>query len=580
MRIPNIRYMRIDLALALVLNLATSFPAEADALNGSPVDPRPLLRAANPSRLQPSSLLAIDQNRPTVVDRIVREWGDALRSVAGIGNDQLRDMLTGLRADHLLAATLAGTLDGLRNVLANSLTNSAPLDASLLYAKALGDTADDLTYTPLTPCRLVDTRGNSAPIQGGPFLPGERRTITPGGACSVPTSNVAALMLAFHTQNLTTNTGGYISMVAPGAPVNGLVNVFNLGTEWAATNAVVTTNTTGAFDVFVAQANPQVIIDVMGYFARPKNYGGSHVITGANATDSGGFGNSATGDYSTITGGYGNIASGLQSAVGGGANNTASGSLSTVAGGYQNTAGGSVSFGSSTVAGGYQNTASGDWSTVAGGYRNTASGFLSFAAGSAANADQGQCFVFANWFNYPFGQTVSCQGHTNIARFAVDHGLFVDYFSPNVSGSGTRWVHMGDVISGQTIATWTGASLTDGGIWMNASDVASKADFLPVDRKEILSRVAQLPIHTWRYKAEDPEIRHLGPVAQDFRAAFGLGTDDKHIGTLDAEGVALAAIQALHDELQERDREIVRLKANSRLMERRLQALEAKLNRR
>src|ERR1700687_1132281 len=273
----------------LVLGAALVFPALASPLEQSAVDANVVLRSFYERGVQANALLAIDQNRTVVVDRIVGQWGHALMwSNAGITQVQLREMLMGLRADHLLAASLVGNLDGLRKVVANAQTSAAAVSPSRLKAQAVGDVTDDLVYTPLTPCRLVDTRGNGAPIQGGPFLPGERRTITPAGACSIPTGNTAALALAFETQNLTTNTGGYISMVAPGAAITGAVNVFNLATEWAATNALVSTNSAGAFDVYVAQANPQVIIDVMGHFARPTNYGGTHVITGLFATDSGG----------------------------------------------------------------------------------------------------------------------------------------------------------------------------------------------------------------------------------------------------------------------------------------------------
>jgi hypothetical protein len=72
---------------------------------------------------QPSVLLTIDQNRTPVVDRIVGEWGATLsRSTAGISSAQLHTLLMGLRADHLLAASLAGSSSGLRDVLANSLS--------------------------------------------------------------------------------------------------------------------------------------------------------------------------------------------------------------------------------------------------------------------------------------------------------------------------------------------------------------------------------------------------------------------------------------------------------------------------
>jgi hypothetical protein len=70
-----------------------------------------------------------------------------------------------------------------------------------------------------------------------------------------------------------------------------------------------------------------------------------------------------------------------------------------------------------------------------------------------------------------------------------------------------------------------------------------------------------VPIQTWNLKTQDPAIRHVGPMAQDFYAAFGVGEDDKHINTVDADGVALAAIQGLCRLLQERTAEIVALRA-------------------
>jgi endosialidase-like protein len=76
------------------------------------------------------------------------------------------------------------------------------------------------------------------------------------------------------------------------------------------------------------------------------------------------------------------------------------------------------------------------------------------------------------------------------------------------------------------------------------SDRNIKDTFESVDSRAILAAVARLPIERWSYKGET--VRHLGPMAQDFAAAFGLGADDRHIFTLDAAGVALAAIQGLH----------------------------------
>lgn len=61
----------------------------------------------------------------------------------------------------------------------------------------------------------------------------------------------------------------------------------------------------------------------------------------------------------------------------------------------------------------------------------------------------------------------------------------------------------------------------------------------------MLSKIAAMPIQEWSYKSQSPSIRHVGPTAQDFHAAFGLGEDPLRIGTLDADGVALAAVKAL-----------------------------------
>src|SRR5204862_4128371 len=92
-----------------------------------------------------SALLAVDQNRSTVIERIVLQWGAPLaQSSAAISIDQLRTMLRELRADHLLAASLAGTLDGLRNALSLAIASSAPVRDGLVRTKALGDATDDL----------------------------------------------------------------------------------------------------------------------------------------------------------------------------------------------------------------------------------------------------------------------------------------------------------------------------------------------------------------------------------------------------------------------------------------------------
>src|SRR5207253_4616308 len=116
--------------------------------------------AASAQHIVPSALLTLDQNRATVVERIVGEWGERLaRSNAGISAPQLREILSGLRSDHLLAASLAGSVEGLRDVVSGALVRvDAAVSPTLMHTKSLGDTTDDLVYTPVVPCRIVDTR--------------------------------------------------------------------------------------------------------------------------------------------------------------------------------------------------------------------------------------------------------------------------------------------------------------------------------------------------------------------------------------------------------------------------------------
>lgn len=105
------------------------------------------------------------------------------------------------------------------------------------------------------------------------------------------------------------------------------------------------------------------------------------------------------------------------------------------------------------------------------------------------------------------------------------------------------------------------------------SDRNLKTDFAEIDPAQVLSRVVELPISTWRYRKDGPEVRHLGPMAQDFHAAFGLWDTDRMIFPLDASGVSFAAIQALNTRL-------VAAEADNEALRARLDRLERALGQR
>jgi hypothetical protein len=91
------------------------------------------------------------------------------------------------------------------------------------------------------------------------------------------------------------------------------------------------------------------------------------------------------------------------------------------------------------------------------------------------------------------------------------------------------------------------------------SDRNAKEQFKPINARQVLDKVARLPISEWQYKTQG-DARHIGPMAQDFREAFTLGHDEKHISMVDESGVALAAIQGLNEKLEEKTQEVDALK--------------------
>ncbi|MFO1310823.1 MAG: tail fiber domain-containing protein [Burkholderiales bacterium] len=211
-----------------------------------------------------------------------------------------------------------------------------------------------------------------------------------------------------------------------------------------------------------------------------------------------------------------------------------------------------------TVAGGRLNTASGTAATVSGGYSNHAGGAYSWAGGYMANTTDPYGAVHDGAFAWA--------DHTALLDF---HTLADNEFAVRATG-GVRFV---TAINGSGSASQTfrifpsGDVISTGDIFAVAfhatSDRNAKTAFAPVDTDAVLGAVLQLPIESWTYRSDARGARHIGPTAQDFRAAFAVGHDDKTIATVDADGVALAAIQGLNAKLEakvaEQAREIERL---------------------
>ena len=213
-------------------------------------------------------------------------------------------------------------------------------------------------------------------------------------------------------------------------------------------------------------------------------------------------------------------------------------------------------------------------SSFAAGEDNTASGAASVALGYHAhtNARQGS-FVFSD------------RSSVDTLRADVNHsanwrvsGGFRVFTASNLSTGVT--IQSGSSVSnwGQSnavISTSTGAYLSTAGVWTNTSDVNRKHLFERVEGEDVLTRLRSMPVSSWSYRTDANAVRHLGPTAQDFRAAFGLGNDDVTIGTVDADGVALAAAKALDARTLAQEQRIEALEAENAELRARMERLEA-----
>ena len=552
------------------------------------------------ARTQVSPLLAVELNRQSIIDTLVSSWQAQLpageASAANIG--ELRGALGKLRADQLLAASMSRTADGLKRVLAEAdASDTAQSLPQALHTvqksagerqKAVGDPDKDLVYTPVTPCRLFDTRfGQPSALGtiGGSFLPNTRRSIVPAAKCAVPATGVKSLFVAVTTFNNTINSGGYIAMPLPSTAVTGIVDIFNVGTQWSASNTIVTTTNIAAFDVFVSQANAEVVLDVLGYFAPPTAGNGLRVLVSSES-----LANEPNVINGGVSNGIGNAGGSLRGVtVSGGVFNRAGttngdfGWYSTIGGGFGNRTGAddNTQGDFATVAGGQGNQAAGSYSTVPGGRDNSAIGYTSFAAGAFAKALHSGSFVWSDGQGTNFSSTANDQFNIRAiggVRLNTDTTL---NFEPNTNrqhinlftstyGSGVQanthyfrtgvqfcWFIGGTHVAascspgtgGGTVMRLSSGNLDVNGTITSLSDRNAKENFGAVNAKAVLAKVIGLPLTAWNYKADEVKSRHLGPMAQDFKRAFGLGKDEKSIATTDVSGVALAAIQGLNQKL-------------------------------
>lgn len=284
----------------------------------------------------------------------------------------------------------------------------------------------------------------------------------------------------------------------------------------------------------------------------------------ASATISGGRHNDigVDSDCSTIGGGTNNTiaADSLATTIAGGDSNRidTDSSGSAIGGGGGNRIGTNSPF--SAICGGIGNSIADNsaCATIPGGYFNTATNFA-FAAGFFARATNTGSFV---WSDANPSATYSIAPNSVTFRASGGYRIYSD-------------TGLGVPPTGVNLAA-------GGGSWTSLSDRNAKENLEAVNPQAVLDKVASLPLSTWNYKSQHTSIRHIGPMAQDFKAAFAVGETDTGITSIDADGVALAAIQGLNqkltEEIERRDAENAKLRQSVIELQQLVESLSHKLN--
>lgn len=297
-----------------------------------------------------------------------------------------------------------------------------------------------------------------------------------------------------------------------------------------------------------------------------NNIGNYSFATGNNTQASGeasfasGYITNASGEYSVALGFGGTATASRSFAFTGTAYNTGA-----IAMGNGATAGGeeSVALGASSISYGLYSIAigpviaSGNFA-VAIGLQNRAAGQYSLALGKNARAiHQGSCVIGDASAQFTSDSVYSTTSNQMTMRYVNGYRL---YTAMNLS-SGVQ------VLAG-------------GGSWSSLSDKRKKENFKELNKEEVLGKVAALPVTSWNYKTQPANQRHIGPMAQDFYAAFhldGVGNDTT-INTVDMDGVNMIAIQALEKRTTRLQQENEQLKKQLEATNQRLEALEKILN--
>ncbi|MBB4638654.1 tail fiber domain-containing protein [Longimicrobium terrae] len=276
----------------------------------------------------------------------------------------------------------------------------------------------------------------------------------------------------------------------------------------------------GKVDSFGANYwNPGSIGFGSAAFGENTRASGNHSFAAGLTTNASGDEAVALGNSGTATGDRSFSFNGTASAVG----------AVAIGSGAQATNDDALAMGPSSIAGGLASIvigpsiANGNFG-VAIGLQNSASGQFSVAIGKNARTANRQGSVVLG---------DGCAGFSSDSVYPTANNQFIAR-----GCGGIKFFTSQNLSSGVQVAA-------GGGSWSSISDRNRKEHFLELDGEDVLSRLRNVPVSTWNYIAQEDSVRHMGPMAQDFSAAFGLGEDSLMINTVDIDGVNMAGVKAL-----------------------------------
>lgn len=287
---------------------------------------------------------------------------------------------------------------------------------------------------------------------------------------------------------------------------------------------------------------------------------GENVRASGNNSFAANLATTASGDESVALGNNGTASADRAFAF----NGTASGVGAVAIGsGAQATSDDALAMGPSSIAGGLASIvlgpsiANGSFG-VAIGLQNSASGNFSVAIGKNARTANRQGSVVLG---------DGCAGFSSDSVYPTANNQFVAR-----GCGGIKLYTSQNLSSGVEVAA-------GGGSWSSISDRNRKENFLAVDGEDLLARLRSVPVSTWNYKTQERSIRHMGAMAQDLYAAFGLGESDRLINSVDMDGVNLAGVQAVADRTDALRGQVTTLQGENAALRARVDELEARLQR-